>query len=112
MSSSISNERIFSVLGEDVAIYSITIESPCRTFVTNPTIMDDFVSKSREVMEQIRQRHGKSKDVHIFPAMPASLAVRFGMDYMPKTDNKLLIYDEQAEKGFVYALSIGGSYDQ
>jgi len=112
LSSSISNERIFSVLGEDVAIYSITIESPCRTFVTNPTIMDDFVSKSREVMEQIRQRHGKSKDVHIFPAMPASLAVRFGMDYMPKTDNKLLIYDEQAEKGFVYALSIGGSYDQ
>ena len=60
----------------------------------------------------IKQKHGKDKDVHVFPVMPASLAVRFGMDYMPKTDNKLIIYDEQPEKGFVYALSIGGAYEQ
>ena len=112
LSSIISSDRIFSLLGEDVAIYSVTIETPCRTFVTNPNIMDDFVSKSRDVMETIKQRHGKDIDIHLFPAMPASLAIRFGMDYMPKTDNKLLIYDEQIEKGFVYALSIGGSYDQ
>jgi hypothetical protein len=111
LSSYISRERIISVLGEDTAIYSVTVESPCRTFVTNPNIMDDFVSKARDVMEAIKQRHGKYIDIHLFPAMPASLAIRFGMDYMPKTDNKLLIYDEQTEKGFVYALSIGGSYD-
>ncbi len=112
LSSYISRERIISVLGEDTAIYSVTVESPCRTFVTNPNIMDDFVSKARDVMEAIKQRHGKYIDIHLFPAMPASLAIRFGMDYMPKTDNKLLIYDEQTEKGFVYALSIGGSYDK
>ncbi len=112
LSSYISRERIISVLGEDTAIYSVTVASPCRTFVTNPNIMDDFVSKARDVMEAIKQRHGKYIDIHLFPAMPASLAIRFGMDYMPKTDNKLVIYDEQTGKGFVYALSIGGSYDQ
>lgn len=112
LSSLITSDRVKSVLGDDVSIYSVTIDSPNRTFVTNPSIMDDFVSKSREVIEAIKHRYGKDKDIHVFPAMPASLAVRFGMDYMPKTDNKLLIYDEQAEKGFVYALSIGGSYDQ
>lgn len=112
LSSSIDPERIKSVLGDDVSIYSVTIDLPNRTFVTNPSIMDEFVSKSREVIEEIKQRHGKEKDIHVFPAMPASLAVRFGMDYMPKTDNRLIVYDEQAEKGFVYALSIGGSYDQ
>lgn len=111
LSSYIPSDRIFSLLGEDAAIYSLIIETPCRTFVTNPGIMDDFVSKARVVMEVIKQRHGKDIDIHLFPAMPASLAIRFGMDYMPKTDNKLLIYDEQTEKGFVYALSIGGSYD-
>jgi len=74
--------------------------------------MDEFITKSREVMETIKQRHGKERHIHVFPAMPSSLAVRFGMDYMPKTDNTILIYDEQAEKGFVYALSIGGRYDQ
>lgn len=112
LSSSIAPERIKSVIGDDVLIYSVTIDAPNRAFVTNPNIMDKFVSKSREVIEVIKQKHGKEKDIHVFPAMPASLAVRFGMDYMPKTDNKLLIYDEQAEKGFVYTLSIGGIYEQ
>lgn len=111
LSSHIRRERITSVLGEDTAIYSVTVDSPNRTFVTNPKIMDDFVSTTREIMESIKLRHGKDMDIHIFPAMPASLAVRFGMDYMPKTDNKLIIYDELTEKGFVYALSIGGNYD-
>ena len=60
-----------------MAIYSVAIDSPNRVFVTNPTIMDAFVSKSREVMETIKQKHGKDKDVHVFPVMPASLAVRF-----------------------------------
>lgn len=112
LSSMIAPERIKSILGDDVVIYSVTIDSPNRTFVTNPNIMDEFITKSREVMETIKQRHGKERHIHVFPAMPSSLAVRFGMDYMPKTDNKILIYDEQAEKGFVYALSIGGRYDQ
>ena len=112
LSSSVAPERIKSVLGDDVAIYSVSIDSPNRNFVSHPKIMDDFVSKSREVMEAIKLKCGKEEDIHVFPAMPASLAVRFGMDYMPKTDNKLLVYDEQAEKGFAYALSIGGNNDQ
>lgn len=112
LSSAVNMDRVTIVLGKDVAIYSVTIDMPNRVFVTNPTIMDAFVSKSRDVMEMIKQEHGKDKDVHVFPAMPASLAVRFGMDYMPKSDNKLIIYDEQADKGFVYALSIGGINDQ
>lgn len=112
LSSAVNMDRVTKVLGKDVVIYSVAIDSPNRVFVKNPTIMDAFVSKSREVMEMIKQKHGKDKDVHVFPVMPASLAVRFGMDYMPKTDNKLIIYDEQPEKGFVYALSIGGAYEQ
>ena len=112
LSSSIATERIKSVLGDDVTVYSVTIGSPNRNFVANPNIMDDFISKSREVMEIIKQRHGKEININVFPAMPSALAVRFGMDYMPKTDNRLLIYDEQVEKGFAYALTIGGSYDQ
>ncbi|AHM57639.1 hypothetical protein EAL2_808p01340 (plasmid) [Peptoclostridium acidaminophilum DSM 3953] len=112
LSSTISFNRIKSVLGNDVLIYSVTIDLPNRTFVTNSAVMDEFVTKSREVMEVIKQRHGKDTDIHVFPAMPASLAVRFGMDYMSKTDSKLVIYDEQPEKGFVYALTVGGNNER
>jgi hypothetical protein len=112
LSSTIVSDRIQSVLGDNVVVYSITIDSPNRTFVTIPEIMDDFVEMSREVMEAIKQRHGKQAVVHVFPSMPVSLAVRFGMDYMSKTDNPLNIYDEQPDAGFVLALSIGETNEQ
>jgi hypothetical protein len=111
LSSSISFERILKILGGDTLIYSVSIESPNRTFVTNPGIMDDFVSKSREVLEIIKQRHGNKVLINVFPSMPASLALRFGMDYMAKTDNNLMIYDEHPGKGFVLALQIGENHE-
>lgn len=112
LSSEVSYNRIKSVLGNDAVIYSVTIDSLNRTFVTNPTVMDEFIATSREVIEVIKQRHGKGVDINVFPVMPASLAVRFGMDCMSKTDNRLVIYDELPEKGFVYALTIGGNNEQ
>ena len=108
LSSVISPNRIYSVLGDDVLLYTITIAEPNRNFVQAPNIMDDFVVETRKVMETIKQKHGKTVELNVFPAMPASLAVRFGMDYMSKTDNPLIIYDEQPEKGFIKALSLGG----
>lgn len=40
--------------------------------------------------------------------MPNSLAVRMGMDLMPKTDPQMEIYDQvNPEDGFVYTLKIG-----
>ncbi len=112
LSSDIADNRIRTVLGESASIYMVTIESPNRQFVDHPSVMDDFVAATREVLERIKRRHGKNVDLHIFPAMPVSLAIRFGMDYMPKADNKLIIYDERSDRGFVFALSIGGSNDE
>jgi hypothetical protein len=43
----------------------------------------------------------------VFPALPASLAVETGRVWMPKADPELRIYDQQRDKGFVYALKIG-----
>lgn len=85
-----------------------TIAEPNRNFVEAPNILDNFVAETRKVMETIKQKHGKTVEVSVFPAMPASLAIRFGMDYMSKTDNPLIIYDEQPERGFIKALVLGG----
>lgn len=108
LSSTISPNRIYSVLGDDVSIYTITIAEPNRNFVEAPNILDDFVAETRRVMETIKQKHGKVVEVNVFPAMPASLAIRFGMDYMSKTDSPLIIYDEQPERGFTKAIVLGG----
>ena len=112
MSSSVPTERITSVIGKTAIIYVTTLDRPNRIFVTHPSIMDEFVEKSREILEKIKQTHGNSKTVHVFPVMPVSLAVRFGMDYMSKTDNPLIIYDEIAGKGFIPAIKIGDQHDK
>ena len=111
LSNSVIEDRIINVLGTDTKIYTITLKNPNRTFVTHPMIMDSFVKKSRELIEYIKQIHGNKASIHVFPVMPVSLAVRFGMDYMAKTDNPLIIYDEIAEHGFIPALKIGGKCD-
>jgi len=47
--------------------------------------------------------------VHLFPVMPTSLNVRLGMDYMPKTDLPILIYDQDKDNGgFFPTITIGG----
>lgn len=111
LSSSVKNNRITNVLGENTNIYTLTIENPNRIFVTHPAIMDSFIEHSRSLLETIKQTHGNYEQVHMFPVMPVSLAVRFGMDYMSKADNPVLIYDEIAGKGFVPSLRIGGQND-
>jgi len=111
LSSHIPDHRIQALLGENAAIYAVTIENPNRGFVTSPCVADNFIACTRQVIEEIKQSHGKEAEVHVFPCMPNSLAVRFGMDYMPKTDNPLFIYDEQEDGGFKFALNIGGNND-
>jgi len=59
-------------------------------------------------MDNIKALHGQSTTIHIFPAMPAALAVEFGRVRMPKADLPLLIYDEnRGAGGFQPALTIG-----
>lgn len=108
LSSEIALDRITTILGEHASIYTVTIEEPNRNFVTHPSIMDDFIVKSREVLEDAKRRYGNDVALHVFPVMPVSLAVRFGMDYMQKTDNPLIVYDNLPGKGFIPALRIGG----
>jgi hypothetical protein len=60
----------------------------------------------RAIFDGIKARHGEGVPIHVFPALPSSLAVETGRVWMPKADPKLIIYDQQRELGFVPTLSI------
>lgn len=90
------------------SVYKITITEPNRTFVETEQIADEFVQAFRKCMELIKCDNPEIQHINIFPAMPNSLAVRLGMDYMPKTDPKLRIFDQiDSETGFIQTLEIG-----
>lgn len=109
LSARVLDDRIISVLGEDVTIFHITISEPNRTFVTSETIQEGFVNIYREALEYIKNCRPAPSLIHLFPVMPNSLAVKAGMDYMPKADLPLIIYEQYKEsEGFFEALAIGG----
>ena len=109
LSATIVDRRIASVLGNDCSIYHLTIPEPNRNFVRNKRIQTDFVKAFREVMEEIKNTHPEAERIHLFPAMPQSLAIRAGMDYMPKADLPITIYEQvNSIDGFIETITIGG----
>lgn len=109
LSAQIVDNRVTTVLGEECTIYHLTIESPNRLFVKNKRIQDDFVHCFRKLMEQIKNEYPMADKIHIFPAMPNSLAIRAGMDIMPKVDLPIIIYDVLSSGSeFVETIEIGG----
>lgn len=109
LSAEVTDNRIMSVLGEDCSIYHLTIAEPNRNFVKNTEVQNAFIRAFRAVMEQIRNENPSAKVINLFPAMPASLAVRAGMDIMPKVDLPFIIYDQLASgEEFSETITIGG----
>lgn len=108
LSATVLDDRITSVLGENVTIFHITMDNPCRTFVTSEAVQDDFVQVYRNAMEYIKNLRPAPAEIHLFQVVPNSLAVRAGMDYMPKADLPVVLYEQanQAD-GFFEAVTIG-----
>lgn len=109
LSAEVVDSRVISVLGEKCSIYHLSIEKPNRYFVKNTNVQFEFVKEFRRTLEMIKNENPKAEKIHLFPVMPSSLVVRAGMDYMPKADLPLVIYEQfSAERGFEEAILIGG----
>jgi hypothetical protein len=109
LSAPVADDRVTAVLGSDITIYHLTMENPNRTFVTHPDVQERFVEAFRRLMEDIKNLRPRPDEIHLFPVMPISLAVRLGMDYMPKTDLPLILYEQASgNSGFFETLTLGG----
>jgi len=109
LSATVVDSRITNVLSEDCSIYHLTIDNPNRYFVRKPEIQDNFIKAFRTILEQIKNDNKDKKEIHVFPVMPQSLAIRAGMDYMPKADLALVLYEQyKGSEGFYETITIGG----
>jgi len=109
VSATITDDRIERVLGSDAAIWSLCAESAHNDIVRSPEDQAGYRTALRRLFDAIKAKHGHGVVIHLFPALPASLAVESGRVWMPKADPELRIYDQQRVSGFVYALTIGES---
>lgn len=109
VSATITADRITRVLGNDVAVWYVTVPTPYNDIVKARQMLVEFRQAIRRLLDRIKAEHGHTTPIHVFPAMPVSLAVEFGRVRMPKADAPWVLYDEQqARGGFTAAFSLTG----
>lgn len=107
LSATITDERIKEVIGNECEIWSIYHNEPNNDYIRNKNNLQDFRRVMRLAFDRIKAKHGQDAELHIFPAMPVSVAVELGRVWMPKADLPMIIYDQNYQTGgFLKALTI------
>jgi SMODS-associated and fused to various effectors sensor domain len=94
LSATVTPDRIFSVLGHDASLWTLTIPQPNNDFTKSREQLSQIRSLLRRVFDQIKAAHGQTSSLHIFPAVSVSVAVELGRVRMPKADMPWIIYDQ------------------
>lgn len=107
LSGKIHEEEVYKVFSKKPHLYEISIDSPTPGFLTEKSRLKKFKERYRELLSLIRDRHGKDVKIHLFPAVPAPIAVLCGKELLPKSDPSVVVYDNEKDKGgFIQILTI------
>lgn len=100
LSATIDNSRIISTLHQqDLSIWRMTVTEPHNDFLKGKDQLRLFRQRFRVLLDCIKARHGQDAVLHVFPAVPVSVAVEIGRVWMPKADMPLCIYDQNRKLG-------------
>lgn len=110
LSAEINSERISNILGhQSYSEWKLTINKPNNDYLRSKEQLAVFRKEFRSLLNAIKSNHGEKAVIHIFPAVPVSVAVEIGRIRQPKADLPFVIYDENKKSnGFIHALNIGG----
>jgi len=99
LSDRISHDRITSIFSDNVSIWELTITDPHNDFLRSQAQLTMFRETLRKLLISIKEAHGQSRPLKIFPAMPVACAVEFGRVRMPKADMPWIMYDQNNKAG-------------
>jgi hypothetical protein len=109
LSADITSQRIQQIFGDQpFSEWRFSIGNPGNDFLKSQEQLQLFRQEFRSVLNTIKAKHGEKTVIHIFPAVPVSIAVEIGRVRQPKADLPFIIYDQNNKSGrFIRALSIG-----
>jgi hypothetical protein len=99
LSATIDNSRITGVLGNDISLWTLSLETPHNDFLKSREQLQSFRQTFRQLLNRIKTKHGQNSLLHLFPAIPVSVAVEIGRVWMPKADLPIRIYDQNRKTG-------------
>jgi SMODS-associated and fused to various effectors sensor domain len=86
---------VFETLGENTVVYEITLkgEAPNPRFLRSKEDLDKFRIVYMRCLSEIRTNHPGLDFIHLFPTVPAPIAIILGRDRLPKIDPIFKVYD-------------------
>jgi hypothetical protein len=99
LSGKVHEDEVYKVFENRPHFYEIFIESPNPGFLSQKSRLSKFRDIYRSLLSQIRDRHGVAAVMHLFPAIPAPVAVLCGRELLPKSDPKMIVYDHEKNQG-------------
>lgn len=101
LSGTIQPETLPAEIDGRFSVYEITLAKspPAPTYLRLKEDLDDFRSVYLQCLRVLMSEHGKFDEIHLFPAVPAPVAVLCGRELLPKIDPVLLVYDNDRRKG-------------
>ena len=83
------------------SVYELTLAGiePNPSFLRRRDDLIKFGETYRLLLRTIAREHGHIEAIHLFPAVPAPVAVFCGKELLPKVDPRLLVYDYDKKTG-------------
>jgi hypothetical protein len=88
-------------IDERFTVYELrlTSEEPNPRFLRTRQDLEAFRDAYSRALRAVGGDHEELKEIHLFPAVPAPIAVAVGRDLLPKVDPTLVIYDNNKNEG-------------
>jgi hypothetical protein len=109
LSGIISTESLPPDIDDSFYIYEITLVglTPAPTFLRTKEALMGFKNIYQSSLRAIMRDHGTFTAMHLFPAVPAPIAVLCGRELLSKVDPTLRVYDyDKTKVGFNFALEV------
>lgn len=107
LSATVTPDRIQSVLGSQVSIWTVSVPQPGNDIIKSREHLAQLRRVLRGLFDRIKAVHGQTTTLHVFPVASVSAAVEFGRARMPKADMPWCIYDQSNQLGgFVPTISV------
>lgn len=101
LSGTVGPSSLPSEIDERFFVYEITLVDrlPSPTFLCLRQDLESFKTTYQTCLRMIGRDHSTASAIHLFPAVPAPIAVLCGRELLPKIDPALYVYDNDKKNG-------------
>ncbi len=109
LSGTIDHQRLPTTVDSTFSVYELRLRGiePGLHFLRRRDDLTSFGLVYREFLAMLGSKHPKARELHLFPAVPAPIAVLCGFERLPQVQPHLVVYNNDGpEQGFTRALTV------